>query len=393
MDLAIIPLSSLQNKLEYLALQWAVTHKFHDYLYGHHFVVRTDNNPLTYVLTSAKLDAVGHRWLAELSTYDFELIYKSGKTNIDADILSRLPGKYCHCSPQIVADILCSDLTSSWEGCIFSIPVEPCVMSLIPEFPGLEGLNVDWKEEQSKDPTVNIVIQAKKADDIMLLGDDGQSFRHQWRHLVLSDGILYRTKSDGEQHLVLPIDWREEAFQLVHDNMGHMGIDRTITLLKERFYWPGMDTFVSNRIQRCMPCVQGKAPHLPGRAPMLHLTASQHMELVCIDFLGLEESKGRFQHILVITDVFTKYAWAIPTKNQTAVTTARVLFDQFLVHYGFPMKLHSDQGRQFEGRLIHELCKLTGTKKIQDNSMSSNGKWSNRTNESYPAEHVADSAR
>ena len=43
------------NKLEYLALRWAVTHKFHDYLHVHHFVVRTDNNPLTYVLTSAKL--------------------------------------------------------------------------------------------------------------------------------------------------------------------------------------------------------------------------------------------------------------------------------------------------------------------------------------------------
>jgi transposase InsO family protein len=96
---------------------------------------------------------------------------------------------------------------------------------------------------------------------------------------------------------------------------------------------------------------------------MKHLTASQPMELVSVDFLGLEEYKGKFQNVLVITDVFTKYAWAIPTRNQTAVTTARVLFDQFLVHYGFPRKLHSDQGRQFEGRLIHELCKLTGTSK------------------------------
>ena len=55
------------NKLEFLALKWAVTNKFHDDLYGHRFVVVTDNNPLTYVLTTAKLDAVGHRWLAELS--------------------------------------------------------------------------------------------------------------------------------------------------------------------------------------------------------------------------------------------------------------------------------------------------------------------------------------
>lgn len=57
------------HKLEFLALQWAVCEKFHDYLYGTTFMVLSDNNPLTYVLTSAKLDAVGHSWLAALSTY------------------------------------------------------------------------------------------------------------------------------------------------------------------------------------------------------------------------------------------------------------------------------------------------------------------------------------
>jgi transposase InsO family protein len=236
-------------------------------------------------------------------------------------------------------------------------------MSQIPQFPGLKGLNVDWKKEQRNDPVIRMVIQAKEADDVGALDAGGQSYRHQWKHLVIVDDTLYHGKAEGDKRLVLPEDWREEAFQLVHDQMGHMGRDRTTALLKERFYWPGIAKFVSDRIHRCMPCVQGKSPHLPERAPMCHLTASQPLELVCIDFLGLEESKGKYQYILVITDVFTKYAWAIPTKNQTAVTTAKVLYDQFLVHYGFPVRLHSDQGRQFEGRLIQELCKLTGTKK------------------------------
>jgi hypothetical protein len=258
---------------------------------------------------------------------------------------------------------LCSDLQKRWDGYIFNIPVTPNVTSETPEFLSLKELDVDWKAEQLADPILRNVIQSKDADDVRCLDTAGQRFRHQWNHLVVSDGILYHGKTDHDKRLVLPNDWHEEAFQLVHDQMGHMGRDRTISLLKERFYWPGMDKFVSDHIQRCMPCVQGKAPHLPERAPMKHLTASQPMELVSVDFLGLEESKGKFQNVLVITDVFTKYAWAIPTRNQTAVTTARVLFDQFLVHYGFPRKLHSDQGRQFEGRLIHELCKLTGTSK------------------------------
>jgi hypothetical protein len=79
------------HKLEFLALKWSVTEKFHDYLYGNKFVVFTDNNSLTYILTSAKLDATGHRWLAALSAYDFEIHNRPGKKNTDADILSRLP--------------------------------------------------------------------------------------------------------------------------------------------------------------------------------------------------------------------------------------------------------------------------------------------------------------
>ncbi len=83
------------HQLEFLALKWAVVDKFHDYLYGAQFVVRTENNPLTYVLTSAKLNATGHRWLAALAAYTFSLQYKPGKHNTDADMLSRYPTKPC----------------------------------------------------------------------------------------------------------------------------------------------------------------------------------------------------------------------------------------------------------------------------------------------------------
>ncbi len=80
------------HKLEFLALKWAVTEKFLDYLYGQKFTVCTDNNPLTYVLTSAKLDAAGHRWLAALSSFDFDITYRPGKgANADADAMSRHP--------------------------------------------------------------------------------------------------------------------------------------------------------------------------------------------------------------------------------------------------------------------------------------------------------------
>ena len=79
------------HKLEFLALKLAVTKRFHVYLYGNNFTVYTDNNPLTYILTAAKLDATGHRWVEALAAYDFTLNYRPRKTNIGADALSRIP--------------------------------------------------------------------------------------------------------------------------------------------------------------------------------------------------------------------------------------------------------------------------------------------------------------
>jgi hypothetical protein len=79
------------HKREFLALKWSICDKFKDYLYGQRFTVLTDNNPVTYVLTTAKLDATGHRWLTALSTFNFDIKYRPGKNNADADALSHLP--------------------------------------------------------------------------------------------------------------------------------------------------------------------------------------------------------------------------------------------------------------------------------------------------------------
>ena len=79
------------HKREFLALKWSICDKFKDYLYGQRFAVLTDNNPVTYVLTIAKLDATCHRWIAALSTFNFDIKYRPGKNNADADALYRLP--------------------------------------------------------------------------------------------------------------------------------------------------------------------------------------------------------------------------------------------------------------------------------------------------------------
>ena len=76
-------------KLEFLAFKWAVTEKYHDYLYGNTFTELTDNNPY---LHQPKLDATGHRWIAAMASCNCSIMYGPGSSNADADGLSKLPG-------------------------------------------------------------------------------------------------------------------------------------------------------------------------------------------------------------------------------------------------------------------------------------------------------------
>ena len=99
--------------------------------------------------------------------------------------------------------------------------------------------------------------------------------------------------------------------------------------------------------------------------PLVNIRTSRPLELVCMDFLSLEPDQSNTKDILVITDHFIKYAVAVPTPNQKAQTVAKCIWDNFLVHYGFPERLHSDQGQDFESHTIKELCRLAGIHKTR----------------------------
>ena len=79
------------SKLEFLTLKWSVTEHFKEYLTYSPFVVRTDNNPLNYMLMMPNLDATGHRWVSTLASFQFELEYQKGADNGTTDVLSQVP--------------------------------------------------------------------------------------------------------------------------------------------------------------------------------------------------------------------------------------------------------------------------------------------------------------
>lgn len=144
--------------------------------------------------------------------------------------------------------------------------------------------------------------------------------------------------------------------------MGHPGRDRTLSLVRALFYWPCITADIDNWVSSCDRCLKWKSSNNI-RAPLTNIITTYPLELVAMDFLTLEPSKGGIENILVITDNFSKWAQAIPCHNQTAKTTADALYNNFIVHYGIPNHLHSDQGANFESELIKELCNIMGIKK------------------------------
>ena len=351
------------HKLEFLALKWAVCEKFRDYLYSAPFTVLTDNNPMTYVLTSAKLDATGHRWLASLAAFDFDIIYRPGKSNGDADALSRLPPDDMETISKESVQAICNSATSAL---VESLAVDPSSLpSDEDEDEDIPEDIIDWKRAQEMDPLLKQFARYVRDGRRPTVAEVGPTpLIRQFPHLHLKDDVLFRKVNvDGTEidQLVLPPAHVDTVLRALHNDMGHPGKDRTTSLVRDRFYWPGLDKDVENWIRHCGRCVKN-TPHTSQRAPLVSIQTQFPLQLVCIDFLTLEQSRGH-QNILVITDHFTRYAQAIPTRNQTAKTTAKVLFDNFILHYGIPERIHSDQGTNFESDVIKELCDLTGMKK------------------------------
>ena len=181
-----------------------------------------------------------------------------------------------------------------------------------------------------------------------------------WKHLQEDGGTLYRVisiKGHTVRQLLLPSSLRAQILHSLHDELGHQAAKRTLALARSRCYWPGMATDVTNHCQRCERCTLAKAGKKL-HPTMGSLLASRPLEVMAIDFTVLEKGSNGIENVLVMTDVFTKFTQAVPTKDQKAVTVAKVLVKEWFVRFGVPKRIHSDQGRNFEGKVVEELCKV-----------------------------------
>ncbi|KAL8603295.1 hypothetical protein ACOMHN_017408 [Nucella lapillus] len=392
-------------KLELLALKWAVTEKFRGYLLGSRFVAYTDNNPLSY-LNTAKLGAVEQRWAAQLALFDFNIRYRSEKANVNADLLSRNPmpddaGKREE-EEVFAAETKLEGTKTPSTLCAACWKPEATIIEIrVHKSSGKEGstdeTDIDTSEKRPRQPDLGATQtlpsitpeELKRAQEqyptigtVIQFWNKGVRPRNedrtgknmtfivlcrQWDRFVSKGGLLFREIQHPKtmakvQQLVLPEELRRPVFEAVHGT-GHQGVERTTRLLQERCYWPGMFADVARWVKTYEQCNYAKLPLVKTCTPMGHLLAFRPLEVVAMDFTLLEKASDRRENVLVITDVFTKFTLAVPTRDQKATIVAKVLVSQWFQKFGIPTRLHSDQGRNFESAVIRELCALYGISK------------------------------
>ena len=286
---------------EFLALHLA-TQRFRPYLLGNHFSVFTDHKPLTSLVYGKSYNSRQARWQMELQEYDFDLLYKSGITNVAADALSRI------CVSAAI-NLSLSDKIKSAQ--LVSDEVKDCVTAL----------------NDGRDPVLHNELSAvvKKCKLLSL-----DSF-------TVKDSFLFHL-----DRLVVP---REEVDELVskYHKCGHFSGNKTQESILERFWFPHVRAAVRKVITECGCAVSKSYGHnpSPSRFPVV-----QPFEVVSVDIVSLPFSRG-FSYLLTAIDMSSRWLVAVPLPNMEADMIVKAFLNSWIYIYGPPAVIHSDQGSQF----------------------------------------------
>ena len=301
------------SKLEFLMVKWSIMEHFKEYLTYLPFVVWTDNNPLTCVLTMPNLDATGHWWVSTLASFQFKFEYQKGADNGVADALSRVPISH---SWETIQSLL--------EGAIVGAANQGEVRASKELLEEHEHLSqearvqvvklapmhiVDWEEAQEADAalaTCRKWLHLRKDRllpkwDAFLkeyLGmeaetEQGKMFFRICNSLILNKGLMYvSTTPKGETEGILtffvPVGQCQMVLNGVHHDASHQGQQRTLAFTEERFWWPMMAEDCCAIVRGCPHCqaFEGEVP----KDPLCPIRAYAPLELVHLDYTSIEST-------------------------------------------------------------------------------------------------------
>ena len=239
----------------------------------------------------------------------------------------------------------------------------------------------NWKQEQKEDPVLYQVAKHlrapretfKAALHKVLDKKATAAYVKAKEQLLIKNGLLYQKTWQGQAdeivfQFIVPQRHQGATLDGCHHEAAHQGQRRSIALMQECFWWPGMTRDHRNCIKKCSRCRKYEAA--PPVVPMKPLTCSGPGELLHVDFTSIEETVPLKEepvicNVLVLQDHFSKYVVAYVVKDQTARTTTKTLRIRYFRLFGAPAYLVSDQGKAFMGHVITHLCELYGVQKLR----------------------------
>lgn len=404
---------------ELLAIVWAVKH-FRPYLFGQKFKIITDHRPLTWLFNCKDPSSRLVRWRLQLEEYDYEIEYKPGTMNSNADALSRNPifinknyqtyenfteyyyknkdipkveeMKTILTKQKIIAAFMSKDLNAenkllqslSAEFDFNSIPQDINLNDAISLQNNTNTLfllfsHLNYFETPSYKDIFYTLINLKnklrnnKIKQIHLTNPLHTNLN--FKQEIINNMIDYIFSEENIKIILvnkpkLQPSNNAEKIKIIKENhassiAGHSGIERTYRRLLDNYYWKSMKNDVKEFINSCKECQENKTNRHPIRAPMeITTTCNKPFEVVALDIVGpLPETFNGNKFILTLQDNLTKYFYAEPIINHEAETVAEIFYT-FVMLYGFPKSILTDNGSEFKSNLFKQVNKLFKVRQI-----------------------------
>ncbi|EIW71197.1 hypothetical protein TREMEDRAFT_26998 [Tremella mesenterica DSM 1558] len=310
--------------------------------------VITDHKNLEYFQSKRQLNRRQMRWLEILGDFNIEITYRPGSKNGGADALTRRgdyhPGRGSSKDPNLNK--------GNW---LQLLPTHEQIgsNSMDSEHKGPRHIMTQTHSTQSTQSTQN-------TQDTQKTQASSETPIVSWTQSGL---LLYKNR------VVIPEGQaRLEVMKARHDSMlvGHPGRDKTITMVKEDYYWPHLDEYIAKYVKGCEICNRHKTHR---HQPYGHLVSLPVPTLpwtdISMDMVGPLPKSTEFDAILVIVDRLTKMARFIPcTTGLTANKVADIYIKEIFSKHGVPRTIVSDRGTQFTAEIWKEICQFLGIKNL-----------------------------
>ena len=359
------------SEKEALAIVWAYQ-QFRPYLFNKEFIIKSDHAPLKWVFTQPKPNQRMQRWammLSEAKIKDFH--YKPGPTNTVPDALSRnIPGR----------DLEDQGLDSEMPHDIQNHSVNKTVPK---EIPGKqlvlsaathpEPFPFDIAELQRKDPQLNVIIQFLEKQEVPPDKTPEQLEKQTSEYFICNEILYHQTPTTRRNSLqfpaqiVVPKDLRQQILKIHHDDVfgGHLGFEKTLSRITQRFYWPLMNKEIQDYCTSCHLCLSRKHPHQYFVEPMNPIPVSGPFDRVSVDVLGpVHVTERGNRYIIVFCDFLTKYVEAFAVPDVKTETIAPIFVEEICCRHGSPLELLSDNATYFVSNLMNEVTKLMNSKQV-----------------------------